>query len=275
MLVKLFGDRTPIDWQALGVKLPFAPMHELAKKYELEFPYLGAAIPERNNSVVQDICRTFEISKLTFPQDIELIQRINHRVQNTITTLDQATPDTICINLGGGYHHGKKYPKDGYAYSLINDIIWAVDRQLEQGKTVGIIDLDFHFGGGTYEYYAENPHVFIQDQHHPKGVLHKHEGLTYAYTDELTVIPYVQPVDKIILNLGTDWFHDDPVFGKYGNMLSHDILVVWMETIQQIVDRKIPLCITMGGGYGSDGLSLYEHLIEWLTFYEPQDVRTS
>ena len=39
---------------------------------------------------------------------------------------------------------------------------------------------------------------------------------------------------------------------------------VWAETIEQIVNQKIPLTITMGGGYGDAGLSLYKSLIAWI-----------
>jgi acetoin utilization deacetylase AcuC-like enzyme len=271
MNTKLFGDTTPINWQELGVRMPFAPMHELAGKYELtqqphgDLGMLMTLVPE-------DILRTFETKTITDTQGYHLAQRIAYRAKNTVAALDQATPSTLCINLGGGYHHAGKYPDTGYAYSLINDICWAVDYQLEQNKTIGIIDLDFHFGGGTLEYYQWNEHVFIYDSFHPKGVLQKHMHLEKSLVpDAILTVPHVMDytADKYILNIGTDWFIDDPLFGKYGHMPAADLIKVWQGTIQQIVDHKIPLAITMGGGYGDVGLSLYSELITWIQQYQP------
>ena len=283
MNLKIFGDCTPIDWATLNVRMPFAPMHELAKKYEL--------MTERTNqdffayayddmyltSIKSDILRTFEISEISDLQAKQLWRRISRRSRNTSLALQLATPDTICINLGGGMHHSGKYPYTGYAYSLINDIIWAVDYQLEQGKTIGIIDLDFHFGGGTWDEYRYNhwDTVNIYDVHHPQGILQKHGDITgrlsrsYFTTETLStprIFPMCIPtnVDKIILNIGTDWYQDDVLFGQYGKMLAAELIEVWWDTVRQITVRKIPLAITCGGGYGPGGLNLYAEFISGL-----------
>jgi acetoin utilization deacetylase AcuC-like enzyme len=261
--------------------MPFAPMHELAKKYQLtdikgicHFEYF-----DKFEVNLGDVKRTFELGQLD-PDNLEienLLCCIANRVTNTMCALQSATPDTICINLGGGYHHAGKYPNTGYAYSLINDIIWAVDYQLEQGKTIGIIDLDFHFGGGTWDEYRYNhwDTVNIIDVHHPQGILQKHGDITGRlsrsyFTTETLSTPQVFPmciptnVDKIILNIGTDWYQDDVLFGQYGKMLAAELIEVWWDTIRQITVRKIPLAITCGGGYGPGGLNLYAEFISGL-----------
>lgn len=251
--------------------MPFAPMHELAEKYEKELvspdfeyrPDLGISICSSY------LDRTFELSAwsmMLHTDSHKLVNRIQYRTGNTVAALDQATPDTICVNLGGGYHHAGKYPDTGYAYSLINDIIWAVDYQLEQSKAVGIIDLDFHFGGGTYEHYQWNEHVQLYDQHHPKGELQKHMAWSYFGNRQtkLALFPVWDNMDKILLNIGTDWYKNDALFGRYGRMEADDLLNVWKATISQITQKNIPLAITMGGGYGPDVISLYDDLIQWL-----------
>jgi acetoin utilization deacetylase AcuC-like enzyme len=264
MKVKVFGDTTPIPWEELGVKMPFAPMHELAKKYHLEEP-----LPpfQPLDFYHNDTSQVLEIPYIDPDRAQFLAERVMHRMRNTMAALDQATPDTICINLGGGYHHAGKYPNTGYAYSLINDLIWAVDYQLEQARSVGIIDLDFHFGGGTWEYYKDWKNPYIADLFHPKGILHNHRHLVKSHHG-LTklIVPEIPkfPLDKILLNIGTDWFDEDPLFGKYGNMCAVPLQEVWMQTIYQIVESKIPLAITFGGGYGDGGLQLYENLIAWI-----------
>jgi hypothetical protein len=212
MKLKIFGDTTPIDWTAMGIKMPFAPMHELAQLYELE--------PNHDiyNQIWQfnltDINRTFEThlpeEHPAYAYKIDLVDRITYRTNNTIAALDQCTPDTICINLGGGYHHAGKYPDTGYAYSLINDIIWAVDYQLAQDKNIGVLDLDFHFGGGTFDYYRNHPQVYVVDQHNIKqGILHQHEiaenSIRITNTIEQTVVSsvYIRRKDKQIINIAT------------------------------------------------------------------------
>jgi hypothetical protein len=249
MNLKLFGDPTPINWAELGVRMPFAPMHQLAAKYQLTapaqqyYPNIGSELPVID---LGDILRTFELTQVDTWEALRLRQRIAYRTANTVAALDTCSPDSISMNIGGGYHHAGKYPKDGYAYSLINDIIWAVDYQLEQNKTIGIIDLDFHFGGGTYGYYDRR--ISIQDQHHPVGILHEHviepsseedwhiEPVSHLRSDLINI----PNVDKILLNIGTDWLHSDPLFGKYGDMYDGDLLAVWTDTIASIVNRKYP-----------------------------------
>lgn len=270
MQIKLFGDTQKIDWPALGVSMPFAPMHELAENYQLES---NEAIIEQYNVRItkEQVLRTFELQDIDYDQYANLCRRMAYRTNNTITALDQCTPDTICINLGGGYHHAGKYPKDGYAYSLINDIIWAVDYQLGKGDTIGIIDLDFHFGGGTAVYYHQNPKVALCDFHHMCGILMHHTDFAMdIYNGDILAMKQLKPiqqlptVEKILLNIGTDWYQDDALFGQYGQMLACDLLEAWWNTVRQITIRKIPLCITMGGGYGSAGLPLYEEFISGL-----------
>jgi acetoin utilization deacetylase AcuC-like enzyme len=290
MNLKIFGDTIPIDWTALAVKMPFAPMHELAEKYKLDnrsydhFRYFNDV---RTVASLEDLSRTFE-QHWTMPHvNLNMLEyRIRHRAINTITALDQATPDTVCINLGGGMHHAGKYPNTGYAYSLINDICWAVDYQLEQGQPIQILDFDFHYGGGTFEYYYNHPNVEIFDMHHPKGLLAKHAILpqrertpikfTYS-TNTLKSLSYTfsQNQHKVLLNIGTDWLASDPLFGKYGQMFDGDLLAVWTDTIASIVNRKIPLAITMGGGYSNVGLPVYEELISWVRQYEPAQASAS
>jgi acetoin utilization deacetylase AcuC-like enzyme len=265
MNLKIFGDTTAIDWTGLGVKMPFAPMHELAKNYKLEKHY-PIKLPIAKTA--DDIIRTFELpaNKQFQDGDWDLEERIHYRLCNTVAALNQATSDTICINLQGGYTHAGKTPDTGYAYSLINDIIWAVDYQLDQGKSIGIIDLDFHFGGGTWRYYSNCDNPYIVDLFHPRGILHRDADLVSS-NQGLTILEppaYNPQVDKIILNLGTDWLATDPLFGKYGKMSTRELYYVWIETISRILNCEIPLAITCGGGYGSGGLVLYEQLITWL-----------
>ena len=270
MKLKIFGDTTPIDWTAMGIKMPFAPMHDLAQLYELTPQY------EKNLGMLmtlqpQDIDRTFETRTITAQQGWDLAQRISYRAKNTIAALDQCTPNTICINLGGGYHHAGKYPDTGYAYSLINDIIWAVDYQLAQDKNIGVLDLDFHFGGGTFDYYRNHPQVYVVDQHNIKqGILHQHEiaenSIRITNTIEQTVVSsvYIRRKDKQIINIGTDIWKGDALFGKYTHRDAENVLEFWISAIMQGIEQGIPTAITMGGGYGPYGLKLYESLISWL-----------
>jgi hypothetical protein len=268
MRTLIFGDKTSINWTGLGVRMPFAPMHELAEKYELTngdekyFPLpLRCIMPLQNH-----IARTFELKyKLTKEQIWELADRIEHRTVNTMAALDACSSDTICINLGGGMHHSGKYPNTGYAYSLINDIIWAVDYQLDKNPDIriGIWDIDFHYAGGTIEYYRNNPRVDVFSECAPlRGVLYQHqhlrqEGLGCCMLDSNTV-------DKVLLNLGTDYSTEDELFGQYAWYDRAWVMALWKNTITYILEYKKPLAITFGGSYGDAGLSMYEELISWL-----------
>jgi acetoin utilization deacetylase AcuC-like enzyme len=283
MKVCLYGDKTPIDWQALNVKMPFAPMHELAAKYKDELTEHDVKLPVLNFTNT-DIDRTFELKPvgLLTSKKAALVARIKYRTANTVAALDTCSVDSISINLGGGYHHSGKHPNTGYAYSLINDIIWAVDYQLEQspdGK-IGIVDLDFHFGGGTFEYYLDKSWVYVTDVYHPKGVLHQHDlcqrrdkrwsisnigqrkQIQSLWNPSRANADY--DLDKLLINIGTDWLSTDLLFGQYNQDEASDLLNWWQTYIHSCVSRQIPIAITMGGGYGEAGLELYQELIEWI-----------
>lgn len=277
MQTKLFSNPSLINWIDFDIHMPFAPLYELANKYKLvplDQIYTDyVQIPEPSK---QNLQQTFEFkSAINFHKYKPLIERIKYNTTNTVAALDSCTTNCISVHIGGGYHHAGKYPNTGYAYSLINDICWAVDYQLEQNKTIGIIDLDFHFGGGTWKYYRQisATKVYIADLFHPKGILYKHRSLNNVWAGLHTLEPpqYIPDRDKYIVNLGTDWLSTDSLFGKYGNMESDDLLNVWIDTIGSILDRRIPLAITCGGGYGSRGLRVYEGLIDWLQAYSPTD----
>ena len=262
MRVKLFGDTTPIDWQALNVKMPFAPMHELVNKYEL-IKVEQSYIPKMEIHV-DNLDKIFE-ADMSVVEGRELFKRIKYRANNTVAALDQCTSDKVCINLNGGYHHSGKYPNTGYAYSLINDHIWATDYQLEKNPNIriGIWDIDFHYAGGTIEYYIDNPRVDVFSESNPlKGTLHKHQHLREAclgcYAIELN------KVDKILLNLGTDYSKEDKLFGDMAWYDRSWVMAIWKNTITEILRCKKPLAITFGGSYGDAGLSMYEELITWL-----------
>lgn len=266
MKLKLFGDTTPIPWEDIGVKMPFAPLHKLAQKYESE---LVKPEPFRITGYsLVDFKHIFEASDwFTTDQEYQIIQRVEYRTANTIAALDQCTPDTICLNIGGGYHHAGKTPKTGYAYSLINDIIWAVDYQLDKGHAVHIIDLDFHFGGGTIKEYVHNQLIRIDDIHNPKGYLYEHQKRYPGERNHLDVTTNIQPwkqADKVLVNLGTDWLETDPLFGKFNT--THRLLLIdfWTRTINNLLAVNKPLAITLGGGYGEECLELYDALIAWL-----------
>ena len=269
MQTKIFGDVTPIDWQALGIKMPFAPMHQLAEKYELQqksWDHTRYINESHAIAYIKDLNRTFE-SNWTYPHISldELQYRIHHRVINTIEALNQAAPDTICINLGGGFHHAQKYPNTGYAYSLINDHIWATDYQLElyNNIRIAIWDIDFHYAGGSVEYYKNHQQVQVLSEHHPlKGVLYKHrpfkaQGLGCYALD-------LDTVDKVLLNLGTDYSQEDKLFGEYAWYDRAWVMAFWKNTINYILSRQKPLAVTFGGSYGDTGLSMYEELIAFL-----------
>jgi hypothetical protein len=259
MKVKLFGDVTPVDWAALNIRMPFAPMHELAEKYELT-EVKKSYIPALENNV-DDLGHIFE-TDINVLDGRELFKRVKYRANNTVAALDRCTPDTICINLNGGYHHAGKYPNTGYAYSLINDHIWATDYQLERYNNIriGIWDNDFHYAGGTIEYYKDSSQVDVFSEHAPlRGVLYKHQHLRQeglgCYMFDLNT------VDKVLLNLGTDYSTEDELFGQYAWYDRSWVMAFWKNTIMHVLEHRTPLAITFGGSYGDKGISMYKEII--------------
>jgi len=167
-------------------------------------------------------------------------------------------------SLSSGLHHARR--NSGNGFCQFNGLALAALEALKKVRTVGILDLDAHAGGGTFDILGGHPQVCladvtvnsfdsweptVPDRHfyvevdHPKGYLGHVEEALHS----------LEGVDFLIYNAGMD------AYEKAGGMkgITMDIIrkreklvVHWAKA------RKIPHIFALAGGYKWDGLTLEE-----------------
>ena len=165
-------------------------------------------------------------------------------------------------SLSSGLHHARK--NSGNGFCQFNGLALAALEALKKVKTVGILDLDAHAGGGTFDILGDHKQVYLADvtvnsfdswepsdpaRHfyvevdNPKGYLGHVEDALHS----------LERVDFLIYNAGMDTYE------KAGGMkgITKDMIrkreklvVHWARA------RKIPHIFALAGGYKWGGLTL-------------------
>lgn len=203
-----------------------------------------------------------EIRKIGFPLSEALVVRGTHISNGTVQCALFAQKFGVAMNVAGGTHHA--FTDRGEGFCLLNDIAIAsnylLDHQL--AKQILIIDLDVHQGNGTAQIFKNKNSVFTYSVHGAKNYPVRKEqsdldtGLPDNTGDKLYLstireqIPYlidqVKP-DFIFYLAGVDILETD----KLGRL---SVSRQGCKTRDQIVlqhckKNKIPVAISMGGGY--------------------------
>jgi len=206
-----------------------------------------------------------EIRKIGFPLSEALVVRGTHISNGTVQCALFAQQFGVAMNIAGGTHHA--FTDRGEGFCLLNDIAIASNYLLQHqlAKQILIIDLDVHQGNGTAQIFKNEKQVFTYSVHGAKNYPVRKEksnldiGLPDKTEDELYLktiqeqIPYlidkVQP-DFIFYLSGVDILATD----KLGRLA---VSRQGCKTRDQIVlghckKNKIPVAISMGGGYSTD-----------------------
>jgi acetoin utilization deacetylase AcuC-like enzyme len=165
-------------------------------------------------------------------------------------------------SLSSGLHHARRASGNGFCQ--FNGLALAALEALKQVGSVGILDLDAHAGGGTFDILGGDPRVFLADitvhcfdsweptdeRRHFYYEVTEPQGYLGQVEDALH---FLEPVEFLIYNAGMDTYE------KAGGLkgLTKDIIrkrerlvVEWARR------RKIPHVFALAGGYKWGGLSL-------------------
>lgn len=209
--------------------------------------------------------------KIGFPLSETLVRREQIITAGTITACEYAIKNGIAMNIAGGTHHA--YSDHGEAFCLLNDQAIAA-RYLQKNKLAGkilIIDLDVHQGNGTAKIFQNNNSVFTFSMHGKNNYPFKKEvsdldiPLPDGTGDEeyLKILKETLPKlideqkpDFIFYLSGVDILSTDKL-GKLGCSIDgckeRDRFV-----FQLIKDLKIPVEVSMGGGYSPEIKTIIE-----------------
>lgn len=169
-----------------------------------------------------------------------------------------ARKNTVTATLSSGLHHARK--EHGEGYCTFNGVALATRHLGSLGITTTVIDLDAHFGGGTYEMI--NPdHTFIIDisvnefdRYATRDIYDRAELVDpKKYVEEIMRVidsseEALESADFFIYNAGVD-----PI--NYGvNYVQMSLREEFMAELFKTLGK--PVAIMMAGGYAWSGVTM-------------------
>ena len=207
-----------------------------------------------------------EQKEIGFPWSEKMVECSRRSAGATVAAAKMALNEGIAINLAGGTHHA--YRDMGSGFCVFNDsaiAARALQKEISSKLKVAIIDLDVHQGNGTASILENDPTIFTLSIHGENNFPFKKEvsdldlGLadgcddsTYlnALTESLNDLSDRFKTDFVIYLAGADPHEDDRLgrlkLSKEGMRLRDEAVLAYA------LDRKLPLAISMAGGYGKE-----------------------
>jgi len=195
----------------------------------------------------------------------DLLRSLLASTGGVLEAVDQALIDGFSGSLSSGLHHAKRTHEEGFCY--INGLALAALRALNvHGLTdVGILDLDAHCGGGTFELIGSDARVRLADvstnsydswksfelRHHLKVVRDSNN-----YLNEVDkALKHLSGVQILIYNAGMDPFEGCSTGGQPG--ITREVL----QSREKLVadwcrENKVPVLFVLAGGYEGPNLDL-------------------
>jgi len=179
----------------------------------------------------------------------------------------------IIFNLGGGFHHAQRNRAAGFC--LINDVAVAIEtvRLKHNLSRILIVDLDYHQGDGNLEFFGDNSNVFTFSMHATKWVeadgetnldiLLPHDVSGSDYMDILKseLEPVIDSFDPelVFYIAGSDPYEHDTLCDL--NLSREEMLRRNLFVTKLVKNRKVPLVVVAGGGYGAESWKVYYDFI--------------
>jgi acetoin utilization deacetylase AcuC-like enzyme len=206
-----------------------------------------------------------EIRRTGFPLSDSLVQRELIIMEGTRQCALYALNHGIAMNIAGGTHHA--FSNKGEGFCLLNDIAIAANYLLHHqlANKILIVDLDVHQGNGTAAIFKDDARVFTFSMHGKNNYPLQKEisGLDVELPDQCDDQLYLSLLTSKLPQL-IDTVKPDIVFYQSGvDILESDKLGRLKVSKQgckkrdhfvlsQCFQHKLPLVISMGGGYSPD-----------------------
>jgi acetoin utilization deacetylase AcuC-like enzyme len=209
--------------------------------------------------------------KIGFPLSEKLVEREYIITQGTIEGCEFAMKYGIAMNIAGGTHHA--FPGHGEAFCLFNDQAIGAKYLLKKGlaKKILIVDLDVHQGNGTAVIFKDDVSVYTFSMHGASNYPFRKEksDLDIAVSDNSGDEEYLQLLKKTLPKLIEEQQPDFIFYLSGVDILETDKLGKLSCSIegckerdrfvlQMCKDLKIPVQISMGGGYSPNIKTIIE-----------------
>jgi acetoin utilization deacetylase AcuC-like enzyme len=242
---------------------PPASEGELALAHE---PVYISAVMEGHLSAEQQ-------REIGFPWSPRMAERAVRSVGASIAAARAALAEGVAANLAGGTHHASAAKGSGYC--VFNDV--AVAARLMQAEwhrrhrsllRVLVIDLDVHQGNGTAEIFADDPTVFTFSMHGARNFPFRKvaSDLDVELPDGCADADYLSALETALQAVWRHHGEHAPGLAFYlagADPHENDRLGRLKLTAEGLAERdrlvlealrlrKIPVALSMAGGYGHD-----------------------
>jgi len=230
--------------------------------------------PQYVSAVAEGWLSPAQQREIGFPWSPAMAERARRSVGATVAAARVALQEGVSAQLAGGTHHA--YSAKGSGFCVFNDV--AVAARLMQAEwhrrghgallRVLVIDLDVHQGNGTASIFAQDDSVFTLSLHGARNFPFRKEpsDLDVELPDGCTDEHYLQALDKALEQVWDAHRHAPPGLVFYvagadpheGDRLGRLKLTLQglaerdRRVLQACAQRRIPVAVSMAGGYGHD-----------------------
>jgi acetoin utilization deacetylase AcuC-like enzyme len=216
--------------------------------------------------IIEGKLSSSEQREIGFPWSDNMVERSRRSAGATVAACKTALTEGIAINLAGGTHHA--YRDSGSGFCVFNDSAIAartLQKEIDSKLKIAIVDLDVHQGNGTASILQNDATIFTLSIHGENNFPFKKEvsDLDLGLPDGCNDTNYLKALaecldqldsrfkaDCIIYLAGADP-HEDDRLGRLN--ISSEGMKLRDETVLQFAfDRKLPVAISMAGGYGKE-----------------------
>ena len=207
-----------------------------------------------------------EQREIGFPWSEKMVERSRRSAGATVAACKTALSEGIAINLAGGTHHA--YRDFGSGFCVFNDSAIAartLQKEIDPKLKIAIVDLDVHQGNGTASILQNDSTIFTLSIHGENNFPFKKEvsDLDLGLPDGSNDTNYLKALAECLDQLDSRFKADciiylagaDPHEGdRLGRLnISSAGMKLRDETVLQFAfDRKLPVAISMAGGYGKE-----------------------
>ena len=208
-----------------------------------------------------------EQREIGFSWSTGMVDRARRSVGATIAAARGALAEGFAANLAGGTHHA--YADKGGGFCVFNDVavaarlMQAEQARIKKALRVAVVDLDVHQGNGTAHIFRDDPSVFTLSVHGEKNFPFRKEasdwdldlpdgcddgGYLQAVSVALQAVDDRGAPDLVFYIAGADPYEGDRLgrlkVTQQGLQARDQLVMDWAW------QRRIPVAMVMGGGYG-------------------------
>jgi acetoin utilization deacetylase AcuC-like enzyme len=199
--------------------------------------------------------------RIGLPWSQELVTRTLASAGGTLAATRDAMDTGFGGTLAGGTHHA--FRTEGSGFCVFNDVAIAIFSLRAEGraKRAAVVDLDVHQGDGTAHFFEHDPDVLTISLHgaHNFPFRKQRSKIDVELADQTGDEEYLRALDSVLPRVLE--FAPEIVFYLSGvDALASDVLGRLALTPEGLKARdfrvigacfwrKVPLVITLGGGY--------------------------